>query len=199
MVYIISCIAGYLLGSIPFALVIGKIFYHTDIRQFGSGNLGGTNAGRVLGKKAGVSVIALDALKAFIPVGITSLFSLEASIWCGLAVCVGHCYPCFANFKGGKAAASMFGFLLAIACFTTHNWLCFIIPLVAFFITLYLSKMVSLSSMVAAAASTLSLLLIQAPVSVLIASVLLDILIIYRHKANIERIRNHTESKVTWI
>ena len=199
MVYFLSVLLGYLLGSIPFALVIGKVFYHTDIRQYGSGNLGGTNAGRVLGKKAGISVIVLDALKAFIPVWITSLFSADASIWCGLAVCVGHCYPLFAHFKGGKAAASMFGFLLAIALFTTHNWLCFVIPLVTFFITLYLSKMVSLSSMAAAVASTVSLIIIHAPQLVLLASILLDVLIIYRHKANIERIRNHTESKVKWL
>ena len=64
MIYFLSVLFGYLLGSIPFALVIGKLFYHTDIRQYGSGNLGGTNAGRVLGKKAGISVIVLDALKA---------------------------------------------------------------------------------------------------------------------------------------
>lgn len=199
MIYVLSVIIGYLLGSIPFALVIGKVFYHTDIRQFGSGNLGGTNAGRVLGKKAGISVIVLDALKAFIPVGIVSIFSTEASIWCGLAVCVGHCFPIFANFKGGKAAASMFGFLLAIALFTTHNWLCFIIPLFAFFITLYLSKMVSLSSMMAAAFSTISLFIIHSSLSILLASSLLTILIIYRHKPNIKRILNHTESKITWM
>ena len=196
MIYFLSVLFGYLLGSIPFALVIGKVFYHTDIRQFGSGNLGGTNAGRVLGKKAGISVIILDALKAFIPVGIVSIYSQNASIWCGLAVCVGHCFPIFAHFKGGKAAASMFGFLLAIAIFTTHNWLCFVLPLAAFLITLFISKMVSLSSMVAAVASTISLLIIQASALVLTASVLLDILIIYRHIPNIQRIRNHTENKV---
>ena len=145
MIYFLSVLFGYLLGSIPFALVIGKVFYHTDIRQFGSGNLGGTNAGRVLGKKAGISVIILDALKAFIPVGIVSIYSQNASIWCGLAVCVGHCFPIFAHFKGGKAAASMFGFLLAIAIFTTHNWLCFVLPLAAFLITLFISKMVGKS------------------------------------------------------
>lgn len=199
MIYFLSVLFGYILGSIPFALVIGKVFYHTDIRQFGSGNLGGTNAGRVLGKKAGISVIILDALKAFIPVGIVSIYSQNASIWCGFAVCVGHCFPIFAHFKGGKAAASMFGFLLAIAIFTTHNWLCFVLPLAAFLITLFISKMVSLSSMVAAVASTISLLIIQASALVLTASVLLDILIIYRHIPNIQRIRNHTENKVKWL
>ncbi|MGN1344649.1 MAG: glycerol-3-phosphate 1-O-acyltransferase PlsY [Traorella sp.] len=199
MIYIISIILGYLLGSIPFALVIGLVFYHTDIRNYGSGNLGGTNAGRILGKKAGMAVIILDALKAFIPVAIISYFSTEASIWCGLAVCVGHCYPVFANFKGGKAAASMFGFLLAIALFTASNWLCFVLPFGCFLITLYLSKMVSLSSMVAALTSTISLILIKQPFVVIIASILLDILIIYRHKENIQRIKNGTERKITWM
>lgn len=199
MIYIISVILGYLLGSIPFALVIGLVFYKTDIREHGSGNLGGTNAGRILGKKAGAAVIACDALKAFIPVGIVSLFSQEASIWCGLAVCIGHCYPVFANFKGGKAAASMFGFLLAIALFTAQNFLCFIIPFACFLVTLYLSKMVSLSSMVAAVTSTISLLLIKQPALVIIASILLDILIIYRHRENIDRIKNGTERKITWM
>lgn len=199
MIYIISCVIGYLLGSIPFALVIGKVFYNTDIRQFGSGNLGGTNAGRVLGKKAGIAVIACDALKCFIPVGIVSIFSAEASIWCGLSVCIGHCYPIFANFKGGKAAASMFGFLLAISCFTMHNIGYFIFAFAVFMLVLYLSKMVSLSSMCATVASTISLIVMHASASICIASALLSCLIIYRHLPNIERIRKGCESKVKWL
>ena len=199
MIYAISILLGYLLGSIPFALVIGLVFYKTDIRKHGSGNLGGTNAGRTLGKKAGIAVIACDAFKCMIPVGIIAQFSPEASIWCGLAACVGHCYPIFANFKGGKAAASMFGFLLAISIFTAQNLLCFLIPFGCFFITLYLSKMVSLSSMVAAVTSTISLVIIKQPTLVIIASFLLAILIIYRHKDNIDRIKNGTERKITWM
>lgn len=199
MIYAISIILGYLLGSIPFALVIGLVFYKTDIRKHGSGNLGGTNAGRTLGKKAGIAVIACDAFKCMIPVGIIAQFSPEASIWCGLAACVGHCYPIFANFKGGKAAASMFGFLLAISIFTAQNWLCFLIPFGCFFITLYLSKMVSLSSMVAAVTSTISLVIIKQPTLVIVASFLLAVLIIYRHKDNIDRIKNGTERKITWM
>ena len=199
MIYAISIILGYLLGSIPFALVIGLVFYKTDIRKHGSGNLGGTNAGRVLGKKAGAAVIILDALKACIPVGIISMYSQEASIWCGLAVCVGHCYPCFANFKGGKAAASMFGFLLAIALFTASNIVAFILPFGCFVLCLYLTKMVSLSSMVAACMSTVSLILIKQPTLVIVASALLAIFIIYRHRENIDRIRKGTERKISWM
>ena len=84
--YLILCILlGYLLGSIPFALVIGKVFYKTDIRQYGSGNLGGTNAGRVLGRNAGISVIACDILKVVLAMGLASLIDGSCSIWCGVA------------------------------------------------------------------------------------------------------------------
>lgn len=199
MLILLACIVGYLLGSIPFALVIGKVFYHTDVREHGSGNLGGTNAGRVLGKKAGISVILFDALKAFIPVALFSQMDQTAGIWCGLCVCVGHCYPIFANFKGGKAAASMFGFLFSIALFTVNNIWAFIIPIIAFFICLYLSKMVSLSSMVAAVTSTIVLFILGAEWKILTASILLSILIIYRHKANIKRIIDGNESKISWM
>lgn len=199
MLIAFACIVGYFLGSIPFALVIGKVFYHKDIREYGSGNLGGTNAGRVLGKKAGIAVILFDALKALIPMAIFASYSSEASIWCGLWVCIGHCYPIFAHFKGGKAAASMFGFLFSVAFFTVHHLSAFLIPLLAFFICLYLSKMVSLSSMVAATTSTLMLLYLQVNSSILLASTLLTLLIIYRHKENIKRIINKTERKITWM
>ena len=87
---IVCLVLGYLLGSIPFALVIGKVFYHTDVRKYGSGNLGGTNAGRVLGKKVGALVIVLDALKVVLAVGIAQLVSGSAiATWTGLICVVG--------------------------------------------------------------------------------------------------------------
>ena len=197
--FILYMLFGYLLGSIPFALVIGKAFYHTDVRNYGSGNLGGTNAGRVLGKKAGIAVIVLDALKCVLAIYLVSLFDKQASIWCGLAVCIGHCYPVFAHFKGGKAAASMFGFLFAVSLFTVNNFLCFLIPFLCFMICLYFSKMVSLSSMVASLTSTLCLIFFKAETSVIIASLLMAVLIIYRHQGNIKKILNGTENKVKWL
>ena len=106
---ILCILLGYLLGSLPFALIIGKVFYHTDIRQYGSGNLGGTNAGRVLGKKAGISVIVFDVLKVVLAIAIATQVSKVAGIWTGLACCIGHCYPVFAKFHGGKAVSTIFG------------------------------------------------------------------------------------------
>lgn len=192
---------GYLLGSIPFALVIGKVFYKTDVRNFGSGNLGGTNAGRVLGKKAGISVILCDVLKVVLAVAIVAQFDREASIWAGLAAAIGHCYPVFAGFHGGKAVATMFGFLLSTSIFTFGNLWYVLIPLIFFLIVLYLGKMVSLASMVAAVVSSIYITIMQYQISVevIVASWLLTILVIYRHRGNIIKIKNGTENKVSWL
>ena len=192
---------GYLLGSIPFALVIGKVFYKTDVRNFGSGNLAGTNAGRVLGKKAGISVILCDVLKVVLAVAIVAQFDREASIWAGLAAAIGHCYPVFAGFHGGKAVATMFGFLLSTSIFTFGNLWYVLIPLIFFLIVLYLGKMVSLASMVAAVVSSIYITYMQYQISVevIVASWLLTILVIYRHRGNIVKIKNGTENKVSWL
>lgn len=199
--WILYIALGYLLGSIPFALVIGKVFYKTDVRNFGSGNLGGTNAGRVLGKKAGISVIACDILKVVVAVGIVSLFDREASIWAGFAACLGHCYPIFAKFHGGKAVATMFGFLLSTSIFTFQNAWYVILPLLFFLVVLFLSKMVSLSSMCAAIVSTAYITWMQYAdsIEIVIASWLLTLLVIYRHRSNIIKIKNGTENKISWL
>lgn len=197
--WIIYLLIGYLLGSIPFALVIGKVFYKTDVRQFGSGNLGGTNTGRVLGKKAGIAVIAGDVLKVVAAVAIVASFNKEASIWAGVAAAFGHCYPVFAGFKGGKAVATMFGFLLSTAIFTFNNAWYVLVPFIFFIVCLKLTKMVSLSSMVAAVTSSVYICIMQSPLSIVIASWLLTILVIYRHRSNIIKIKNGTESKVKWL
>ncbi len=197
---LISIGIGYILGSIPFALVIGKVFYKTDIRKHGSGNLGGTNAGRVLGKKAGISVIACDVLKVLVAVAIVSFFDKEASIWAGVAAAFGHCYPVFAGFHGGKAVATMFGFLLSTSIFTFNNIWYVLIPFICFFLVLYLSKMVSLSSIVAALSSSIYITWMQmGNIPMIIASWLLTILVIYRHRSNIQKIRNGNENKITWL
>ena len=192
---------GYLLGSIPFALVIGKLFHHTDVREFGSGNLGGTNAGRVLGKKAGIATILLDIVKVILAVAIVSVGfdNQEMSIWAGVAAAFGHCYPIFAHFKGGKAAATLVGFLLSTAIFTFHSVWFIIVPLIAFFLLLYLFKMVSLASMGMALVSSIYITCMQNELIITAASWLLTVLVIYRHRANIIKIKNHKESKITWM
>lgn len=199
MYEILLILLGYLYGSIPFALVIGKVFYNTDVRESGSGNLGGTNAGRVLGKKAGISVIVLDALKAVIIFYLSSYLSLKFNLnpdikyIAGLACIFGHCYPIFAEFRGGKAVSTSLGYFLCI------EPLYAVVAIVVFLLVLKISKYVSLSSI-----STALIVLCITPflaVSITAKSCMLIavILLVYRHKDNIKRIKNHTESKIQWM
>lgn len=200
MQILISSLMGYLIGSIPFALVIGKVFYNTDIREHGSGNLGGTNAGRTLGAKAGIAVSILDVLKATIAMIITSLFAKEAVIYAGFFATFGHCFPIFANFKGGKAVSTAFGFLLGINLFITHQPVVqFILPLVIFFVLLFFTKMVSLSAMLSLVSASIFLFTTQSNYTISIAFSIITIIVIWRHRENIERIKNGTENKIKWM
>ncbi|WP_314673710.1 glycerol-3-phosphate 1-O-acyltransferase PlsY [uncultured Solobacterium sp.] len=193
-------ILSYLFGSIPWSLVIGKVFFHKDIRTEGSGNLGGTNAGRVLGKKVGIIVIVLDALKAFFSMLLASYIAKDAMIYAGLACCIGHCFPIFAQFKGGKAVATSFGFFLSIATFINHQYFFqFFLPLLVFLVSLYLCRMVSLSSMIGLGSSILISFFIGNPLSITLSIFVLWLFVVYRHRANIERIKNGTESKIKWM
>ncbi|MBR4445803.1 MAG: glycerol-3-phosphate 1-O-acyltransferase PlsY [Solobacterium sp.] len=191
---------SYLFGSIPWALVIGKVFFHKDIRQFGSGNLGASNAGRVLGKPVAVIVTVLDALKAFISMWIASMIAPEAIIYAGLACCIGHCFPVFAQFKGGKAVATSYGFFLGISVFLTQNYLWnFFFPVIVFFLVLYLTKIVSVSSITALLLEAVCSLILKQPVQIVVSLFLLWAFVTYRHKGNIDRIRKGTESRIKWM
>ena len=192
MYEILLILLGYLYGSIPFALVIGKVFYNTDVRESGSGNLGGTNAGRVLGKKAGISVIVLDALKAVIIFYLSSYLSLKFNLnpdikyLAGLACIFGHCYPIFAEFRGGKAVSTSLGYFLCI------EPLYAVVAIVVFLLVLKISKYVSLSSistaLIVLCITPFLALSITAKLCMLVAVILL----VYRHKDNIKRIKNQT-------
>ena len=199
---IVILILAYLFGSIPWALVIGKVFYKTDIRHHGSGNLGGSNAGRVLGKKAGVSVIALDALKALFSVVLAKTLNMSDTICvlAGLMCCVGHCFPIFANFKGGKAVATTVGFVIAISVLITHQFVIMsLIPIITFFVILKLTKYVSLSSMVAIGVAALCAFIAQDNLVISMSLTVLWLFVCYRHKANIGRLLKGSETKITWM
>ena len=194
-------VIGYLVGSIPFALVIGKVFYKTDVRKHGSGNLGGGNTGRVLGKKAGVAVMTLDILKVAFVVFLANRFlHTETAVACGgLAAAVGHCWPVFAGFRGGKAVATMYGFLFGLFVFAGYSPLVFFLPLSLFLLVLKLTKIISLSSIVSSAVVTIYVCLSTDSASVGLALVIFTILIVARHRKNIERICKHQENKVSWM
>lgn len=197
--YTLAISIAYLFGSIPWALVVGKVFYSIDIREHGSGNLGGTNAGRILGSKAGAVVIILDILKAFIVVSIFSFINPNLAVIAGMFASLGHCFPLFANFKGGKAVATNYGYILAISLFVTHNvFIQAISPIIVFIVLLLIFKMVSLSSVVSLTVASI-ISLFQNNLLVSIAIILLSALSIYRHKDNIVRIINKEEKKVGFL
>ena len=196
---ILVIILAYLFGSISWALVIGKLFYNKDIRKEGSGNLGGSNAGRVLGKKAGIVVTILDALKCVLVVYIGSLFSIQIGAICGIAAAIGHCFPIFASFKGGKAVATSAGFILATCLYLGVNWWVFIILFITFFLVLYLTKYVSLSSITTFIVACIVNFILKTDMTIIITNIILTLVIIYRHKDNIKRLIKHSEKKITWM
>ena len=199
MYEILLILLGYFYGSIPFALVIGKVFYNTDVRESGSGNLGGTNAGRVLGKKAGISVIVLDALKAVIIFYLSSYLSLKFNLnpdikyLAGLACIFGHCYPIFAEFRGGKAVSTSLGYFLCI------EPLYAVVAIVVFLLVLKISKYVSLSSISTALIVLCITPFLAVSITAKLCMLVAVILLVYRHKDNIKRIKNQTESKIQWM
>lgn len=197
---IVVLVISYLFGSIPWALVIGKGIYHKDIREYGSGNLGASNAGRVLGKKAAVSVTLLDAFKAFFSMMLAYFVAPEMIPYAGVACCLGHCFPLFANFKGGKAVATTYGYFLGLTVFMhLHWWWTFFFPIVMFFGILWICRMVSLSSITAILSEVIVSFILKYPTSVSICLLLLWIFITYRHRSNIQRIMNGTESTIKWM
>ncbi len=198
LVDLLFLVLGYFIGSIPFALVIGKLFYKKDIRQYGSGNLGASNAGRVLGKKAGLAVTILDASKSVISLGIAYLiqqiFHLDGlTYFAGFGAIIGHCYPIFASFKGGKAVSVSFGYVLF-----TNFWL-FAVAGITFLLVLKITKIVSISSIIAFVAASIASIFLSKTLMETIILVVLTLFIIYRHKSNFKRLKDGTENKVTWI
>lgn len=197
---ILVILISYLFGSVPWGLVIGIVFYHKDIRKEGSGNIGGTNAGRVLGKPAAISVTLLDAIKAFLSMTVAYFLAPDAIIYAGLACAIGHCFPIFAGFKGGKAVATAYGFFLGISLYITHEWFWnFFWPIILFFGILYLTKMVSVSSISAVSIEAITSIFVNHNIHISIALILLALFITYRHKANLIRVKNGTENKIKWM
>ena len=201
MEFLFIGLMGYLIGSVPFAYVIGKVFYGTDVRQHGSGNLGGSNTGRVLGAKAGVAVMTMDLLKVTASYFIATLISAHpwAACWGALCAALGHCYPIFVRFRGGKAVAAFYGFLFALwICGGMGIWV-FVMPLIIFLTVLAVTKIVSLSSMVSSVAAVIFLWVTGASMAVVSTAAVCAVLIILRHHSNIQRLIAGNERKISWM
>ncbi|WP_064093384.1 glycerol-3-phosphate 1-O-acyltransferase PlsY [Rossellomorea aquimaris] len=193
MIFALILVLSYLIGSIPSGLIVGKKFYGIDIREHGSGNLGGTNTFRTLGVKAGMIVSIMDILKGTLATLLPFLITSDVHmLLAGVFAVIGHMYPVFANFRGGKAVATSAGVLLGYAP------LLFLILLGVFFLALYISKYVSLSSMIAALVA-FTYTLFTGDIALIIVVGVLALFVVYRHRSNIVRIKNKTEPKIKWL
>lgn len=202
MMIVIMLVLSYLIGAFPSGLIIGKLFFKKDIRQYGSGNTGATNSFRVLGKPAGFVVTFLDIFKGYITVffpiwfpvhadGVISTFFTNGLI-VGLFAILGHVYPIYLKFKGGKAVATSAGVVLGV------NPLLLLILAIIFFSVLKIFKYVSLSSIVAAICCVIGSIIIHDNI-LLGMSVLVSIILIIRHRTNIVRIFKGEEPKIKWM
>ncbi len=197
---ILVVVLAYLIGSIPSGLWVGKVFYKTDIRQHGSGNLGATNTFRTLGKKAGIAVTLMDILKGTLATILPILAVFQGSgihpLVAGIIAVVGHMFPIFAGFRGGKAVATSAGILLG------YHWPIFILLLIAFLLCLKVYKMVSLASMFAAVVAFIYAFIYGILYNEYLLLIIISIIVVfifYRHRSNISRIKKGTEPKVTWL
>jgi acyl phosphate:glycerol-3-phosphate acyltransferase len=204
-IYSISAlIFAYLFGSIPTAVWIGQAFYGIDVREYGSGNAGATNTFRVLGKKAGIAVMILDILKGYTATNLAYLIGLSVTgpqdsvqfvnyqLALGITAVMGHLFPVFAGFRGGKGIATLFGMIVAV-----HTGAALICVL-TFVVVLLISKYVSLSSILSGFSFPLSIIFIfQSPIrSVVLYGMCICILILVTHQKNIERLLKGKESRV---
>ena len=183
-------IFSYLLGSVPSGLIIGKLS-GLDVRKAGSGNIGATNVARLLGKKVGLLTLVADTAKGLIPILLAQEIGLSdpISALVGIAAFLGHVYPIFLKFKGGKGVATGFGVLLGLAPLATT------ILLLIFAAVAVMTRIVSLSSMVSAVAAPLVLWLFYYSPTYIIMAALIAIMIVFRHYANIQRLLNGTEPR----
>ena len=194
----VAILVGYIVGSIPWALIVGKVFYGVDVRKHGSGNLGGTNVLRTLGKVPGISVMVLDALKALLFMAVLHLLKMDDIVpFAGLAVLIGHCFPIFANFKGGKAVASAVGYVLAVNLFVEKQlMLCWLLPMLVFVTVLFITRYMSLASITVVSLFAITALIFYTSKVNALLILLLALFVIYKHKENIKRLKNGTEKKL---
>lgn len=197
-------LAAYLLGSVPTSVWVGRKYYGIDVRDYGSGNAGATNTIRVLGLKAGIPVLLLDVLKGFLAVNLvhltkyydpgTHLF-VNAELILGTAAVLGHIFPVYVGFKGGKGVATILGFLLGVQLIPT------LLAIGVFALVLIFTKYVSLGSVLAGISFPISIILIfkvDMP-SLILFSCIVALMLVVTHRKNIGRLLRGEEAKAQFL
>ena len=188
MEILIVGIISYLMGSIPFGLILTKIFLKKDIREIGSGNIGATNALRTGNKIIGYTTLFFDILKAIIPVIYVKIYFPELVYVSSLCAFLGHVFPIWLKFKGGKGVATYLGILFALNIYFS------LIFIISWFITFSLSRYSSLASLVASISIPIYLLF-SSQFNQVIFFTIMFILIFFTHRENIKRLKNKEETK----
>ncbi len=195
---------AYLIGSVPTSVWIGKSFYGIDVREHGSKNAGATNTMRIFGWKAGITVLLIDTLKGWLAVNLIHLTNyyipetgdfVEFQLLLGIAAILGHIFPIYVGFRGGKGVATLFGLVLAINPEPT------LLCIGVFIITLIITKYVSLSSMIAGFAFPAMVIFVfkTTTPSLVIFSMIIAVLLLFTHQKNIERLLRKEEKKVLFL
>ena len=187
MEYVIVGIASYLMGSIPFGFILTKTFLKKDIREIGSGNIGATNALRTGNKLVGYTTLILDIAKAVIPVIYVKINFPELIYIASLCAFLGHVFPMWLKFKGGKGVATYVGILFTI------NLILGLIFIVSWVVTFLISKYASLSSLVASLIVPVYLIIFKNYNSIFF--IIMFVLVFYTHRENVKRLKNKEETK----
>jgi acyl phosphate:glycerol-3-phosphate acyltransferase len=193
-------LAAYLLGSIPFGLLLTKLFGGGDVRKAGSGNIGATNVARVVGPLAGILTLAFDTAKGAAAVWLAGRFTNESATWmmiAGFVVLLGHCFPVWLKFKGGKGVATALGVFLALCPLAAVSALLLFVICVAYW------RYVSLGSVAAAAAMPLLIYFLWAPhhappIIIDVGTLAIALLVIYKHDGNLQRLVEGTEPRFSF-
>jgi len=193
-------VAAYLIGSIPFGILLAKLFGVVDVRKAGSGNIGATNVARVAGPLPGIFTLVLDGVKGAAAVWLAARFANESALWmtvAGLSALLGHCFPVWLRFRGGKGVATAAGMFLALC------WPAALGAIGVFILVVLFSRFVSLGSVSAAAAMPLLIYLLWAPhhappPAITFGAFAAAMLVVYKHDANIQRLVEGREPKFSF-
>ena len=184
-----ALVFGYLLGSIPFGLLLTRAAGLGDVRKIGSGNIGATNVLRTGNKGLAAATLLLDALKGTAAVLIAGHFAPETAVWAGLGAFLGHLFPVWLGFKGGKGVATYLGVLIGLA------WQVALIFAVVWLVMAFLFRYSSLAALTAAVVVPVALYFMSAP-QIAILFVVMSIIVFIKHRANISRLLAGTEGKI---
>lgn len=180
---------AYLLGAVPFGLLFGRLFADVDVREFGSGNIGATNVNRVLGRKLGAATLLADVLKGIFPVLLAKLLDQDelSQLWIGVAAFVGHVFPIYLRFHGGKGVATAFGVILMTATWSG------LVGLAVWLLVVRISKVSALGALVASVTIPIAAYFFESDWRRSLILLGMMALVVYRHKENIERLRKGAE------